>query len=74
MRTLLLLCFPVFAFSQAFLFPLDPQLQSYLKLTPAQVDQLQRNMEENQQKESQLMEDFRTMLKEKQKMREKGKG
>ena len=31
-------------------------------------------MEENQQKESQLMEDFRTMLKEKQKMREKGKG
>jgi hypothetical protein len=29
-------------------------------------------MEENQQKESQLMEDFRIMLKEKQKMREKG--
>jgi len=30
-------------------------------------------MEENQQKEAQLMEDFRTMLKEKQKIREKGK-
>ncbi len=30
-------------------------------------------MEENQQKEAQLMEDFRIMLKEKQKMREKGK-
>jgi predicted RNA-binding protein with RPS1 domain len=29
-------------------------------------------MEENQQKEAQLMEDFRTMLKEKQKLREKG--
>jgi hypothetical protein len=28
-------------------------------------------MEENQQKESQLMEDFRTMLKEKQKVRDK---
>jgi len=30
-------------------------------------------MEENQQKEAQLMEDFRTMLKEKKKMRDKGK-
>jgi hypothetical protein len=29
-------------------------------------------MEENQQKEAQLMEDFRTMLKEKQKMRQDG--
>ena len=29
-------------------------------------------MEENQQKEAQLMEDFRTMLKEKQKMRQEG--
>ena len=30
-------------------------------------------MEENQQKEAQLMEDFRTMLKEKKKLREQGK-
>lgn len=30
-------------------------------------------MEENQQKESQLMQDFRTMLKEKQRVREQGK-
>jgi len=30
-------------------------------------------MEENQQKEAQLMEDFRTMLKEKQKLRKKEK-
>jgi len=30
-------------------------------------------MEENQQKEAQLMEDFRTMLKEKKKMRDEGK-
>jgi hypothetical protein len=31
-------------------------------------------MEENQQKEAQLMEDFRTILKEKQKMRQQGGG
>eukprot|EP00536_Pseudo-nitzschia_multiseries_P013627 jgi/Psemu1/320498/estExt_fgenesh1_pm.C_5940005 len=30
-------------------------------------------MEENQQKEAQLMEDFRTMLKEKKKLRDQGK-
>ncbi len=50
MRTLLFLCFSAFAFSQTgFVSLFDSQLQSYLKLTQAQFDQLQRGAQENQQ-------------------------
>jgi hypothetical protein len=51
MRTLLLLfCLP--AFSQTLVFPFDTQLRDYLKLTQVQVEQLQRNLEESQQRQS----------------------
>ena len=53
MRTLLFLCLPAFAFSQTgFVSLFDFQLRDYLKLTQAQVDQLQRNTEENRRNQS----------------------
>lgn len=52
MRTLFLLVLSLPAFSQTFFFPVDAGLRSHLKLTDAQADQLQRNIQELRQRQN----------------------